>query len=339
MSSEVVTEIEAQAAELRASGQVPPELEEELDARFEDVADAILAREGSDVSPDAWIGPDRAGGSASPIDRLARFPRQSATLARTRFGPSLRVLERRTALGTGRAAEATSTQYHVIADQLERLASRSPLASRALSAARVGEPSLSAGESPAISGPLLDWVLERLSGTTALDDVTEAPGLVLHAECGDGRVVDVLAAKGHDARGADPHRSARGSGDTNIVAAGALEYLGATPSDTLSGLLLTGVVDRLRPGAARALAQLAARRLAPGGVVVLVSMRPEVAVAIDPVAADLASGRPVHPVTWCHLLARYGLSDLAVFEPDASEPDVFAVSARRPVVSLLSARD
>ena len=77
----------------------------------------------------------------------------------------------------------------------------------------------------------------------------------------------------------------------------------------MNGLLLTGVVDRLRPGAARALAQLAARRLVPGGVVVLVSMRPEVAVAMDPVAADLASGRPVHPVTWCHLLARYGLSE------------------------------
>jgi len=107
----------------------------------------------------------------------------------------------------------------------------------------------------------------------------------------------------------------------------------------LTGLLLTGVVDRLRPGAARALAQLAARRLAPGGVVVLVSMRPEVAVAMDPVAADLASGRPVHPVTWCHLLARYGLSELAVFEPDASEPDVFAVSAQRPLAAWLSVKD
>ena len=105
------------------------------------------------------------------------------------------------------------------------------------------------------------------------------------------------------------------------------------------GLLLTGVVDRLRPGAARALAHLAASRLAPGGVVVLVSARPEAAVAIDPVVADLAPGRPLHPVTWCHLLARYGLSELAVFEPDPSAPDSFAVFARRPVSPWPSAED
>ncbi len=125
------------------------------------------------------------------------------------------------------------------------------------------------------------------------------------------------------------------SAEANIVAGGALEYLGAAPPASFDGLLLTGVVDRLRPGAARALAQLAARSLAPGGVVVLVSTRPEANVAMDPVAADLAPGGPLHPVTWCHLLASYGLGDLAVFEPDASdpaahEPELFAVSARRP---------
>jgi hypothetical protein len=154
--------------------------------------------------------------------------------------------------------------------------------------------------------------------------------MVVHAECSDGRVVEALVARGIDARGADPHRPARANGNTNIVAAGALEYLGATPSDTLDGILLTGVVDRLRPGAARALAELVASRLAPGGVVVLVSARPEAAAAVDPVASDLAPGRPVNPVTWCHLFARYGLSGLSVFDAEGSEPDVFAVCAGRP---------
>jgi len=162
---------------------------------------------------------------------------------------------------------------------------------------------------------------------------------VLHAECGDGGVVEALAARGLDARGADPRSRARADGDTRIVSAGALEYLGATSSGTLDGLLLTGVVDHLRPGEGRALAQLAARCLAPGGVVVLVSARPDAVVAIDPVAADLARGRPLHPVTWCHLLARYGLSVLAIFEPDSSEPDVFAVSAQRLVPALLGGKD
>jgi hypothetical protein len=52
---------------------------------------------------------------------------------------------------------------------------------------------------------------------------------------------------------------------------------------------------------------------------------------MDPVAADLALGRPMHPVTWCHLLAHFGLSELTMFEPDEPETDVFAVSARRPL--------
>jgi len=188
---------------------------------------------------------------------------------------------------------------------------------------------------PTIEGPLLAWVLEHLGGAEASEDAPELGRLVLHAECGDGRVVEALAARGLDARGADPRRSSRASGDTNIAAAGALEYLGATPNGTLDGLLLSGVVDQLRPGAARALAHLAASRLKPGGVVVLVSARPEATVAIDPVAADLAPGRPLHPVTWCHLLARYGLTELGVFEPDATDPDVFAVSALRPLSSGL----
>ena len=144
---------------------------------------------------------------------------------------------------------------------------------------------------PSIEGPLLAWVLERLSAAPP-EEAREVPGLVLHAECGDGRVVEAFAARGLDARGADPRSPVRADGDTRIVAAGALEYLGATLSGTLDGLLLTGVVDRLRPGEGRALAQLAARCLAPGGVVVLVSARPEAVVAMDPVAADLAHGRP-----------------------------------------------
>jgi hypothetical protein len=70
-------------------------------------------------------------------------------------------------------------------------------------------------------------------------------------------------------------------------------------------------------------------------VVVLVSARPEAAAGVDPVAADLAPGRSMHPVTWCHLFARYGLTELAVYEADTSEPDAFAVSAQRPVSPTL----
>jgi hypothetical protein len=326
--------------QLRAAGQVPPGFEDDLDRCFEEVAEATLAAEGSTVAPDPALGAGDPIASSAGSLRLARIRKQATLMARRRLGPSFRRLERRTALAMARVGEAASIRVHVTVDHLERLAARSPWASRVLSAARPGEAAMSAAGTthPSIEGPLLAWVLERLSAA-APKEAREVPGLVLHAECGDGRVVEALAARGLDARGADPRSPVRADGDTRIVAAGALEYLGATLSGTLDGLLLTGVVDRLRPGEGRALAQLAARCLAPGGVVVLVSARPEAVVAMDPVAADLAHGRPLHPVTWCHLLARYGLSVLATFEPDPSEPDVFAVSAQRLVPAMLGGKD
>jgi len=335
MNSEVVAEIEAQVRELRATGRVAVGFEDELDACFEQVAEASLASAGSPAVGDL--------GSSSPAGlSLTELGRRLSALARRRLGPSLRQLERRTALGAARAGESAWIQVHVAVDRLERVAAGSRVATRAISAVRPRDlaGSGTAAAHPAIAGLFLDWVLERLSEGS--EPGRDLPRRVLHAECGDGRIVEMLSARGLDAYGADPRWSVRTRGDGKIVAAGALEYLSAAQSEMFDAVLLTSVVDRLRPGAARALAQLAARSLAPGGVVVLVSARPEAAVAMDPVAADLAPGRPLHPVTWCHLLAHSGLAELAVFEPDASDPDareseVFAVSARRVSPSLTTA--
>jgi SAM-dependent methyltransferase len=339
MTSEVVEQIEAQVRELRASGRVPPGLEDELDRCFEEAAEAGLSAAGSLSAGEAA----RSTGAASSPLSVAELRKQVAMLARRRLGPSFRRIERRTALGAAQAGESGRIQLHVAVDRLERVMAGSKLASRVISALRPRElAGTGAGPTyPEIDGPLLSWVLERLSASAPRES-PDAPCRVLHAECGDGRLVGMLAARGFDARGADPRWSVRTRGDGKIIAAGALEYLSAAPTESLDAILLTGVVDRLRPGAAQALAQLAARCLAPGGVVVLVSARPEATVAMDPVAADLAPGRPLHPVTWCHLLAHFGLFELAMFEPEASDPDaneseVFAVSARRLTPSLEAA--
>jgi hypothetical protein len=330
MTSEVVGEIEAHVQELRAGGLVPEGLEDELDKCFDEVADQSLAA--ASAPPARNLGATRA--SLGRISSLKGLCRQAERLARRRFGPSLRRMESRAALSARRAAEGGWIQVHVTADHLERVAAHSAVVSRVLSTVRPRElvPPGLATRHPAIEGALLSWTLDHLSSP---HNSEAASGSVLHAECGDGSIVELLVARGLDARGADPSYSERASGDARVVAGGALEYLGASPPASFDGVLLTGVVDRLRPGAARALAELAARSLVPGGTVVLVSARPEANMAKDPVAADLAPGRPLHPVTWCHLLAHAGLLDLEVFEPDASdpearEPELFAVSARRP---------
>ena len=165
MTSGVVAEIEAEVRQLRASGRVPPGLEDELDRCFEEAAEASLAARIPVTASDSWFTSGHSiAGLASPVS-LAQLGKQATMMARRRLGPSFRRLERRTSLGVAWAGEAASIQAHVTADHLERLAARSPLASRVLSAARPGE-SIASGAGivhPSIEGPLLAWVLERLS--------------------------------------------------------------------------------------------------------------------------------------------------------------------------------
>ena len=271
MTFEFVAELEDEARRLRSTGQIPSGFEAELSASFEAAAEASLAAaEQPRRTAASLLGyRDPAGARRSQGDILADVRARASSVARRRLGPPARRLERRSELGAARAADALSTQAHVALDHLERVASRSPVVSRTLAAVRPGGADTSAVGTltPAIEGPLLAWVLERLvdSASGATEEAEAVPALVLHVECGDGRVVEALAARGLEARGADPRRSARSSGGTNIVAAGALECLGATPNDTLDGLLISGVVDRLRPGAARASAQFGLGPALPRG--------------------------------------------------------------------------
>ena len=129
MTSEVVAEIEAQVSQLRAAGQVPPGLEDELDRCFEDVAEVSLAAAGRAMSGVSGPAADPIAGSAGPMS-LAQLRKQATTAARRLLGPSFRRLERRGALGVARLGEAASIRAHVTVDHLERLAARSPWASR-----------------------------------------------------------------------------------------------------------------------------------------------------------------------------------------------------------------
>ena len=262
MTSEVVAQIEAQVSQMRATGQVPPELEGELDKCFEEVAEASLASAASPAAQDPDVGArDRLAGLGLIEGRRATAPAGNgggSAAVRPLVPPSRATGSPRLA----RLGEAASIRVHVTADHLERLVTSSPRASRVLSAARPGESteSVAGAVRPSIDGPLLAWVLERMSAA-ALDGARETAAVVLHTECGDGSVVEALAERGFDPRGADPRAPVRAEGDTRIAAAGALEYLGATTSGMLDGLVLSGIVDRLRPGEGRVLAQLVARCL------------------------------------------------------------------------------
>jgi hypothetical protein len=305
-----------------------------------------------------------ASGAARRSARAARAAsRRGLGTVRRAAGPRLRTIERRSIDEAGRVAELLATRGHVVADHALRVATSGGRSGRLDRVSPSGRVLPSAGSTAGTSGSaelrptparagrkrsadaahhdgahrpsdLERWVIERLEGCP--------PGVVLHVECGDGAFVEALIAAGHEATGADPAAETAGK----FARSGALECLGGEARHCLGGLVVSGATERVTPGSARALIHLASTRLRPGGIVVLVSAHPS-AGAGDPISADLASRRPLHPVTWCHLLARFGFAEITVFDRDTefgragsvaagNVPEAegtrgaYAVAARRP---------
>lgn len=290
---------------------LPAGFEESLGERFAAIASDPRALEAELDAPGAASGPGPPDAS-SRRDQAARLARRAVRRGRRLAGPRLRALERSSFERLGRAAEGVATRGEVLADKSRRLAqSRPSLWTRLAPSARTLAPSRSeptAGDAP--DEALVAWALARLDG---------AGGLIAHIECGDGWLLGRLGAPGRNVVGVDPGALRVGAppAGANVVRAGALEWLGTKRPGSLGGIVLSGVTERLRPGSARAICQLVASRLEPGGVVVVTSSLPEALVEADPLTTDLRPGRPVHPVTWCHLLARYGIEELSVLDPEA----------------------
>jgi hypothetical protein len=156
--------------------------------------------------------------------------------------------------------------------------------------------------------PFAGVILERL-------DTGGAQGRrVLHAECGEGVLLRILADAGLDAYGIDP-----GTADSDKAVSSGLDvrrddvlgHLGSVADEQLGGLVLSGCVDRMSLSERRRLVRLAELKLAPGGTVAIISTSPEAwEPAVGPVVSDLAPGRPLHPETWTYLLEQLGFMDL-----------------------------
>jgi hypothetical protein len=155
--------------------------------------------------------------------------------------------------------------------------------------------------------PWSGWVSTRLATVT---------GRVLHAECGDGHLLEALGRLGLDAYGVEPDESlamAAATSGVDVRADDAVAHLRMVPDGALGGLVLTGLIDRLPIGGVLEVADLAAAKLAPGGILVVLSSGPAAwQRSLDPVVADLAPGRPLHPETWEHLLAARGFDAVCV---------------------------
>lgn len=159
----------------------------------------------------------------------------------------------------------------------------------------------------------------------AVAELAGAPGRVLHTECGAGDVLLKLAEAGADVYGVEPverlvMEASRAGLD--VRADDALAHLRALPAQSLGGVVLSGAVDALPLGEVLQLADGAAAAVGPGGVAMVLSS----GTITDPVIADLAPGRPLHPETWVHLLRERGFDRVAVH----GDAGGYAIVAHQP---------
>jgi hypothetical protein len=166
--------------------------------------------------------------------------------------------------------------------------------------------------------------------------VAAAPaGEVLHADCGEGQLLKPLVASGLAARGVEPRGAvalrALEQGYTVSIAEVAEELAARSPG-SLSGLVLSGVVDRLPLHAILLLLSEAHRVLALGAPIVVVATEPVHASAARHVVADeILAPRPLHARTWGLLLARANFTGAGPLAGGPAGDDRVAIAATVPV--------
>ena len=172
------------------------------------------------------------------------------------------------------------------------------------------------------AGPVAAHVLARSPG-----------GDIVHADCGEGVLLDALAGRGAVARGVEPrgavalHALERGY---SVTIAEASEYLTSLPAGSVGGVVLSGVVDRLPLHALVPLLHECRRTLARAAPLVVVSEPAAVATSWEASARDLTQGRPLHEATWELLLDRAGFIEVAPLLDGTAGDGRFALSAATP---------
>ncbi len=308
---QVMAEIAEEVLVRRASGDLPPKLERELDELF--LAHSPVAGRGGDLGEAL-----RMVDAATFIDPVVPVESERAAGAFVKKGMRSLLLWYVGWLThqMSQSAAAVSRALHIVDDRLQEL-ERQVEVQRAPGAGVV--------EFPATVGPDAWWVEPATAALVA------ARGRVLHAACGDGWLVRRIAAAGGDAYGIDPRSQlvdAAELGGLDLRGEPVAEHLRAVAAAGLGGVVLSGTVEGMGGGERAQLLGALGSGLAPGGTLVIHSVTRATWEAPDaPPEADLAPGRPLRPEAWCRLLEQGGYEATARPGPSGADYLVTAVRA------------
>jgi hypothetical protein len=286
----LVAEIEDEVRRKRATGELPADLERELDAVFARYA-PVGALDLDFEHVMAKIEESTVIDTIAPADSSRPIIPKFKVVVRKAIGWYIRWI-----------ANQVSTMVQALARALRLLGERVD----ALEAQSPG-PVPEAASVPS-SGDLAHW------HDTVGAALTEAglAGRVLHADAGDGGLVAHLVAAGVDAYGVEPdddlalEAAAR---SLDVRADDVIAHLQLLDNAALAGIVLSGCVDRFALGAQLRLVELAAAKLMPGGTLVILGTDPQAWVRErSPVQVDLSPGRPLHAETWAALGAGRGFT-------------------------------
>jgi len=316
---QVMAEIAEEVRLRRASGDLPPKLERELDELF--LAHSPVAGRGGDLGEAL-----RMVDAATFIDPVVPVESERAAGAAVKKGMRSLLLWY---VGwvthqMSQSASAVSRALHIVDDRLQEL-------ERQVEVQRV--PGAGVVDFPALHRPDAWWV------DPAVDAVAKAPGRILHAACGDGWLVRRMVAAGGDAYGVDPRSGvvdAAELGTVDLRDEDVAEHLRAVAPAGLGGVVLSGIVDGMAGGERTQLLALVADRLAPGGTLVIHSVSRDAWEADGaPSGADLAPGRPLRPDTWTTLLEHGGYESVAARQGPGGQ-DILVRAIRASVTAPYS---
>ena len=158
---------------------------------------------------------------------------------------------------------------------------------------------------------------------------------VLDVGCGRGEFLELLREHGIKARGIDLNvemvARCRAKG-LDVTGGDALDYLSRLDDGALGGLIATQVVEHLQPDDLMRFLELAARRIRPGGAIVLETINPACWSAFfESYIRDLTHVRPVHPDTLRYLLIANGFIDAEIVwrSPYPDEGKLVRITAPR----------